>query len=91
MEHGTHFLDHPIEIQFARFEDLLAAERQQLAGQRGGAFPGAMNLGNHLPQRIAGAQLRQHQVAVPLITVSRLLKSCATPPARRPMDSIFCA
>ena len=29
--------------------------------------------------------------AMPLITVSRLLKSCATPPARRPTISIFCA
>ncbi len=27
----------------------------------------------------------------PLITVSRLLKSCATPPASRPTASIFCA
>ena len=40
--------------------------------------------------RPSSARPRFKNCRFPMITVSRLLKSCATPPVMRPMASIFC-
>ena len=73
-------------------EDLLAAEGEQLAGERRGALAGA--LGSRRARGRAGRRRRaaREQLAVARGSrVSRLLKSCAMPPASWPIASIFCA
>ena len=63
-QHRPHLLHHAVEIQHARFEDLLAAEGQQLPGQSRGALSGLVDLHEAGPQRIARAQLAEQQLAV---------------------------
>ena len=73
-------------------QDLLAAEREELAGQRRGAVRRAADLGHVQPARgRASSSPASSSSALPRIAVSRLLKSWAIPPASCPTASIFCA
>ena len=72
--------------------DVLAAEHEQLAGETGGAFGGEENsLGGIQSLRRRFPARAINIPAWPWMMVSMLLKSCATPAASWPMDSIFCA
>jgi hypothetical protein len=82
--------DRIVEIEHARLEQLFTAEGQQLARDRSRALsraPDFLDVG-------AGRMIRRHfaqgELRVPAIAVSALFKSCAMPPARRPIASIFC-
>ena len=77
----------------AGLQDLLAAEGQQLAGQRRRALAGLLRSRSSDPRAgIAGRPVVRAGIRCSRrSTVSRLLKSCATPPASRPTASIFCA
>jgi hypothetical protein len=66
---------------------LHAAECQQLPGQRGSAIGGAINLFIFEGAYRSGNTFRRNSVW-PLMTIKRLLKSWATPPAGR-ITSIF--
>ena len=57
LQHRPHLLNQTVDLQPARFENLLAAEGQQLLGQSRGAFPGPVDLLEVLPQRIARYQV----------------------------------
>ena len=56
-EHRPQVLDHAVEIQHARFQDLFAAEGQQLPRQSHGAFPGLGDFFHRAPERIGTFQL----------------------------------
>ena len=77
-----------VQIHDARRDLGLAAERQQLAvrWRLGGGAANLFDRGTAVRRRTPDASA-SHQ---PLITVSRLLKSWATPPASWPIASIFC-
>ena len=84
--------DDRVDVDDFQFQQLLAAEGQQLPGQSGGAVGGLLD-GYALFRAEDGRDrsLARMTSAYPLMTISRLLKSCATPPASRPTASIFCA
>ena len=73
-------------------EHLLAAEGQELAGERGRALARpARSRRSVVALRIAsGGPSRERARRSRGSPSSRLLKSCATPPASRPIASIFC-
>ncbi len=88
----VHLEDQVVEHQDAGFDDLPAGEGQQLAGQAAGAASGLdqfVHIGAYGMLVWAGTSCAIS--AWPIMIVSRLLKSCATPSASRPMLSIFCA
>ena len=85
------FLDDFIDIQHFGQEDALPAEGQQLAGQCRGSFAGPVNRFEAFGVRIVVGKSRERDLAVTGITVSKLLKSWATPAANCPTASIFCA
>ena len=80
-----------IQIQHARLQHLHAAESQQLPRQRGRAVRGFAHLRDARCAALSVPNFISSRSLCPFITVSRLLKSCATPPASRPTASIFCA
>ncbi len=53
-----------IEVQHLRLQDLLAAEREQLLGQRRGAFTGPPHLLDVGARGMPGFEFLEHQVAV---------------------------
>ena len=85
-----HVRDGVVEVDHLGRDLRLAAEGQQLRGQGGGTRRGARRSARSADSRSSAepdASVSHH----PLITVSRLLKSCATPPASCPIASIFWA
>ena len=85
-------VDHGIQIHRARHQRLAAREGQQMAGQRRTA------LGGRAHRAPAGRAVADRaslpdciRSILPSTTVSRLLKSCATPPVSWPTASIRCA
>ncbi len=85
-------VDNTVHVHECRLQDLLAAEGEQLLGQPAG--PNGRSVDQlDLPAQwvVRGKSLGQYFPLRPMITVSRLLKSWATPPAKRPMASIFWA
>ena len=91
-QQALHVADDGVDVDHLEFEELFAAERQQLAGEGGGAVGGLLD-GLYLDGawRLPFSNCSSKTSVYPLITISRLLKSWATPPARRPTASIFCA
>ena len=84
--------DDGVQVEHPRLEHLLAAEGQELLGERRGPLAGLLDLLEVVPWlRVLGVERSQQELAVAQMTVSRLLKSWATPPASRPTASIFCA
>ena len=77
-------LDDCVQVEHLRLQHLLPAERQQLPRQRCRAAAG--RCGSRSTSRRAGvATVRLRQDAArcsPMMAVSRLLKSCAMPPAK---------
>ena len=87
-QHRLHVGDDLVEVEHARVQHLPAAEGQQLARERrrpGAAARAISASSSRAVARRAGSRRSR------AITVSRLLKSCATPPASRPIASIFSA
>ena len=67
------------------FDELAAAKREQLAGQRGGALGRLADRGRGRRSAARRRRPRPGRTRVTvMMTVRRLLKSCAMPPARRP-------
>src|SRR5207249_11048989 len=64
LEHLVNVGQDSIEVQHFGLEHLLAAERQELPGERGGPFTGFLDLFDIVPQRIIGFDTAQHQFAV---------------------------
>ena len=83
--------DHFVQVENFGLADLPAAERQQLRGQTRRLVRPRTRSPARNPRRF-GAPSASIAImsAYPWITVSRLLKSCATPPASRPTASSFC-
>ena len=65
VQHPFHVGNHPVDIQDFRLEKLLAAIRQQLPGQRGGAQRGRADFGGAFGQRTADGQFAQQQFTLP--------------------------
>ena len=78
-----------------RIERLLPGKRQQPLGERRGAL-GALHSVVQATGKLELSRLRstiqmcKADSRLPMMIVSRLLKSCATPPVRWPMASSFC-
>ena len=85
--------DQLAEIDRLDDEPALAGVGQQLAGQVGGPLAGRAGRpsGDRPPARLPAPMARRARPALPMMPVSRLLKSWAMPPARTPMLSSFCA
>ena len=64
LQHGPHVLHHAVDVQLARFKDLLAAEGQQLPGQSRGALPGLLDLLDAVANLICRPQVGEQHVAV---------------------------
>ena len=80
------------DVDDLRRDDLAAAEHQQLARQRRGAVRRAADLLDVVADRVVVGQLALGEAdAGRGSPTSRLLKSCATPPASWPTDSSRCA
>ncbi len=82
-----------VEVERLRLQRLPAREGEQLLGQRGAAL-GRRRRSSRRSRRSVGRPSGQRSAAsraLPMMTVSRLLKSCATPPVSWPTASIFCA
>jgi hypothetical protein len=71
-----------------RPERLPASESEKLLGEMRAALGRLKSAGGEAPLVRVGQLLGQHSV-LPITTVSRLLKSCATPPVSWPTASIF--
>ena len=78
----------PLRFTTSISQQLLATEGEELTRQRGGAFRRRDDFPDAVVARTPSVDAPSS--ALPRITVSRLLKSCATPPASRPTVSIFC-
>ncbi len=63
-EHRLDSLDDGVEVQHLRLEQLVAAEREQLARERGRPLRRLLDLLRAGAQRVVLAQLLEHQVAV---------------------------
>src|SRR5439155_5487462 len=77
--------DDLVDVALLRPQDLLAAEGEELTREMRGAFGGSVDLDDvslDFRPSVSAAQLR--------MTIRMLLKSCAIPPARLPIASIFC-
>ena len=90
--------DELVGVDDLRLERLLAREGEQPAGQGGGALRalqrhllGARHARRPRPTAADSGSCRPIMSRPPSTTVSRLLKSCATPPVSWPTASIFCA
>ena len=91
-----HAGDQAADIDRLRIERLAAREGEQPLGERrppaarraSRCRPSAPAVAHRAP---APASARCRVSRLPMMTVSRLLKSCATPPVSWPMPSIFCA
>jgi hypothetical protein len=81
---------HRIQIENLRLENLPSAEREQLANEVRGAPGRATNLVEIALRTMGGPEVLSDQLGVPVDTTSRLLKSCAMPPASWPIACIFC-
>ena len=79
------------QIERRRVHLRSAAEREQPARQLGRALGGMLDLEHVRPRRSPGACSAMWSSANPRMAVSKLLKSWATPPASRPIASIFWA
>ena len=67
--------DHVVEIEDPGLQHLLPAEGEELAREPGRAGRGASDLVQILATRVRGPQILEQQLAVAVMTVSRLLKS----------------
>ena len=63
VQHRVEVADQAVEVEHDRLPHLFAAERQQLAGQGGGAFSGLLDLTAHLTHVVVGA-VAAHEVGV---------------------------
>ena len=80
-----------VDVDIARLQRLPAGEGEQMLDQLGAAFGGLVDQARRRSAARAGAAGSPTSVSVvPVITVSMLLKSCATPPVSLPMASSFC-
>ena len=90
-QHRLRFGHHGVQVEDPRLQDLAPAEGQQLPGEGGRAVGGVADLAScGAPPASPAARSRRSSSLYPMITLSRLLKSWATPPASWPMASIFC-
>ena len=90
VQHLGHVADDSRADRAAGLHDILAAEHEQLPREAGGAFGGEKN-GLHGVEHSDGSDgLASSALEWPWMIVSMLLKSCATPAASWPTDSIFC-
>ena len=85
-EHMAEFDEVFGNVDQFRLQGLFARESQQLANQPGGTIGVLLNLDQVGKGRIADAVTLKQK---PIMAVSRLLKSWATPPANWPMACIF--
>ena len=88
-QHLVQIDDQFVQIDPAGLNDLPTGESQQLTGEVRralGTLLDALEIG---PQGGVGRQLRERRSVWPQMTARMLLKSWATPPASRPMLSIF--
>ena len=91
-EQALHVAHHVVQVDLRRCAHLLAAEGEQLAGERRATLHRLADVAHVLAQLALRRQLGSRaSAAAPSTTLSRLLKSWATPPASRPTASIFCA
>ena len=90
-QHLLHVADDGADLQRLRLEHLLAAESEELARETRGAIARGKNVLERLARGSPGGTSSSMKLALPPIVVSRLLKSCAMPPASRPSASILCA
>ena len=63
-QHRPHVGQHDVQVEQRRLDDLLAAERQQLARECRGAHARLLNLGEIDPAPIVGIEIVQQQLAV---------------------------
>ena len=83
--------DRGVDVDIARLQRLPACEGEQMLDQLGAAFGGIVDQARDALERRAGrCRLATSVSVVPEMTVSMLLKSCATPPVSLPMASSFC-
>ena len=84
---------HLIQIEQLGRDDLLACEGEKVAGQRASALPGGGDVLHESPDRVGRPSFTScfSSSAPDKTTVSRLLKSCAIPPASLPTLSSFWA
>ena len=91
-EQFRHALHQPVDVDRLHLERMLAREGEQALHQRRGALGGlAANWRASRARAPRPSRRRSARSRLPMIAVSRLLKSCAMPPVRRPTASIFCA
>ena len=88
-EHRMDRAQRVIEVQHPRLQHLPAAECEQLLRERGGAIrpPSSARRAGRGRRRLATHWRSSVRSAHPMMTVSRLLKSCAMPPASCPTAS----
>ena len=63
-QHLLQVADQRVDLEHGRLQDLLAAERQQLAGQPGGAIGGLVDLIGVLTTGIGGAEVLEQEIRV---------------------------
>ena len=89
-ENSVHVDQGFAQIDRFRLKDLFSAECQKLGRQRVCFLSGLCNLFQVPPLESVGPQSSSRSSVYPRITVSKLLKSWAIPPANTPIASIFC-
>ena len=86
-----HVREDVVQVDDLRTDDLLAARRRAAAASGWRRESAALStLIRYSYSGSIGCMSIKASDMLPLMAVSRLLKSCATPPASRPIDSIFC-
>ena len=84
--------DHRVDVGALRMQRLAPGEGQQPPGQIGAAERRVQRFAAQFRRlRRSAVTNRFSRSRLPMMTPSRLLKSCAMPPVRLPIASIFCA
>ncbi len=83
-EHRLHPGHHRVEVQHLRLEHLLAAEREQLLGERGGAVGGGAHQGGVAVDRLLGAESRDDELRATGDHGEQIVEVVSDPPSELP-------
>ena len=90
-QHRVHAPDDVAERKSARPDRLTSAEGEQLPRETGAAIDRLFDFSRLGARRVVAAPACiSSRSAAPMMLIRMLLKSCATPPASRPIASSFC-